>query len=68
MIVVNELEQVAYSEKKIEKSPWLPDDRPTVPKVGVARTFEPSFFLTVKQRTIFFEAICTVKKKGFKII
>ena len=33
-IVVNELEQVAYSEKKIEKSPWLPDDRPTAPKVG----------------------------------
>ena len=33
MIVVNEMEQVAYSEKKIEKSPWLPDDRPTAPKV-----------------------------------
>ncbi len=31
---MNELEQVAYSEKKIEKSPWLPDDRPTAPKVG----------------------------------
>ena len=33
MIVVNEMEQVASSEKKIEKSPWLPDDRPTAPKV-----------------------------------
>ena len=35
MIVVNEMEKLAYSEKKIEKNPWLmeDDDKPAVPKV-----------------------------------
>ena len=33
MIVVTEMEQLAYSEKKVEKSPWVADDRPSAPKV-----------------------------------
>ena len=36
---MNELEQVAYSEKKIEKNPWLPDERPTAPKVPSCTVF-----------------------------
>ena len=36
MIVVNEMEKLAYSEKKIEKNPWLiEDDKPAVPKVKI---------------------------------
>ena len=37
MIVVNEMEKLAYSEKKIEKNPWLmeDDDKPAVPKVKI---------------------------------
>ena len=36
MIVVNEMEKLAYSEKKIEKNPWLiEDDKPAVPKVEI---------------------------------
>ena len=34
MIVVTEMEQQAYSEKKVEKSPWVADDRPSAPKVN----------------------------------
>ena len=33
LIVVNEMEKQAYSEKKIEKNPWLPDDKPAFSKV-----------------------------------
>ena len=34
MIVVNEMEKLAYSEKKIEKNPWLlEDEKPSVVKV-----------------------------------
>ena len=35
LIVVNEMEKQAYSEKKIEKNPWLPDDKPAFSKVFV---------------------------------
>jgi hypothetical protein len=32
--VVNEMEKQAYSEKKVEKNPWLPDnEKPVVTKV-----------------------------------
>jgi len=35
LIVINEMEKLAYSEKKIEKNPWLPDEKPAVTKVIV---------------------------------
>jgi len=35
LIVVNEMEKQAYSEKKIEKNPWLPDDKPAFSKTLV---------------------------------
>ena len=35
--MVNEMEKIAYSEKKVEKNPWLTDDNdePAVPKVRI---------------------------------
>ena len=38
-IVVNEMELQAYSEKKIEKMPWVADDRPSAPKVGIRHNY-----------------------------
>ena len=35
LIVVNEMEKRAYSEKKVEKNPWLYDDKPAVSKVSL---------------------------------
>lgn len=35
LIVVNEMEKLAYSEKKIEKNPWLLDDEKQTPEVKV---------------------------------
>ena len=37
MIVVNELEKNAYSEKKVEKSPWATENTYTAPKVDTDR-------------------------------
>eukprot|EP00088_Acartia_fossae_P044309 TRINITY_DN4699_c0_g1_i11.p1 TRINITY_DN4699_c0_g1~~TRINITY_DN4699_c0_g1_i11.p1 ORF type:complete len:400 (-),score=62.29 TRINITY_DN4699_c0_g1_i11:188-1387(-) len=34
-IVVNEMEIAAYNEKKVEKSPWVADDRPAAPKIQI---------------------------------
>ena len=31
LIVVNEMEKQAYSQNKVERSPWLPDDRAPLP-------------------------------------
>ena len=36
LIVVNEMEKLAYSEKKIEKNPWLLDDDKPVTSVKVS--------------------------------
>ena len=32
--MVNEMELLAYNEKKVEKMPWVADDRPVAPQVG----------------------------------
>ena len=36
LIVINEMEKQAYSQNKVERSPWLPDDRaPLQPKANI---------------------------------
>ena len=42
MIVVNEMEKLAYSEKKIEKNPWLLDDDKPVTSAKVSSLFLPT--------------------------
>ena len=39
LIVVNEMEKLAYSEKKIEKNPWLLDDDKPVAEAKVGHLF-----------------------------
>ena len=37
LIVVNQMEKLAYSEKKIEKNPWLLDDDSSKAEVKVSK-------------------------------